>query len=358
MTKKKINHIVLTTYPEKKSKNVGDKLICESALKILTKRLPEFNPVLKFRGDSLDGFSRKKTQIVFAPGFSVSNNTYPDLYTLFSDLNRLEFFYPVGCSYQNITPSYDAFMQSEFNKETIEFLSFVTRSFGPLPCRDMLIVKMLEDRFNIPAFYSGDMGIYDESKIGLKFLPPKTINSVVFTIQHHPKYLEQSLKLLTLIRSEFPKAKLYVAYHSKPNPLSDRVANFATELGYEVMNQFGNTSNLERYHAIDLHIGYRLHGHIYFLRQRKPSILMVEDARSFGLANTQGTHVGCINAVSDNPSIVDEYAPEKAIEYARHQIKYNFNNYNELFNFVDNTFKNIVTPFFDVVSEKIRIVDE
>lgn len=71
-------------------------------------------------------------------------------------------------------PSKDAFMQSEYNKQTIEFLYFVTRSFGPLPCRDILIVKILEDRFNIPAFYSGDMGIYDESKIGLNLFPPKT----------------------------------------------------------------------------------------------------------------------------------------------------------------------------------------
>lgn len=355
MTNKTINHIVLTTYPEKKSKNVGDKLICESALKLLTKRCPEFSPILKFRADTLDIFSRKNKQIIFAPGFSVSNNTYPDLYALYSNIDRLKFFYPVGCSYQSPLPSKDVFTSADHNKKTIEFLSFIAHSFGPIPCRDMLIVKMLEDRLNIPAFYSGDMGIYEESKIGTEFTAPKSINSVVFTIQHNPRYLEQSFKLLTLISSEFPEAKLYAAYHSKPNNLSNQVADFAKNvLGYEILHQYGDTSNLEQYHSIDLHIGYRLHGHIYFLRQRKPSILMIEDARSFGMANTKGTHIGCIDATTDDPLIADQHAPDKAIEYARYQINNKFGDYRELFSFVDSTFYKVVAPLFDEISENIR----
>jgi hypothetical protein len=344
--------ILLTTFPEHKSRNVGDNLIASSAIKMIKSRRPDFNPVIAFREKPLDGFSRKKVRNVIAPGFSVSNNVYPDLFALYTDMTRLNSFFPIGCSFQHVVPARASFFDEAYNPKTLDFLKFVTDVSGPLPCRDQLIVERLES-FGLPAVYSGDLAFFNEDKINTAFVPPPEIKSLVFTIQHHVKYLEQSLALLKLLRKEFPDAKRYVAFHSVPGVVPQAVAARAAELGFGVMHQYGDVANLEKYDDIDLHVGYRLHGHIYFLRQRKPSVLMVEDARAFGVANTEGTAYGCIDAFSLKTTEADERAPDIAMEFLRSRIKDRFKGYHELFSFVDRTYAGFIAPYFDSLAAKV-----
>jgi len=42
------------------------------------------------------------------------------------------------------------------------------------------------------------------------------------------------------------------------------------------------------YEDFDLHIGYRVHAHLYFLSRRIPSILLSEDVRGSGQAKSLG----------------------------------------------------------------------
>ena len=49
--------ILLTTYPEQGSKNVGDRLISESALKLIRHRVPDYDPIMLFREEPLEKFA-------------------------------------------------------------------------------------------------------------------------------------------------------------------------------------------------------------------------------------------------------------------------------------------------------------
>ena len=339
------NILFLTTFPEHKSQNVGDNLICHSAIQIVNKYCPDFHCKTSFRETVLDDYADGEIHAIVAPGFSVANNVYPDLFKLYKDLKRLPRFYPIGCSFQHIIPSYASFEEYEYNTTTLDFLKFITEHSGALHCRDKLIVQLLE-RYNIPALYSGDMVLFDENYLHQTFVPPKTIKSIVFTIQHHPKYLEQSLILLDFIKKTFPDIKYYVAFHSKPGKMPLEVAHYAQNLGFELLHLYGDFKNLEIYNNIDLHIGYRLHGHITFLRKRKPSILMIEDARAFGFAHTQGTHHGTIEALCLKTMSADMTAPEKAMDFLKTQIKNDFLDYHNVFSFIDETYNDVVKPFF------------
>src|SRR5690606_15947130 len=146
-------------------------------------------------------------------------------------------------------------------------------------------------------------------KIGLPFEPPATINSVVFTIPHHERFIRQAEGVLNAIVAYTGEARRYVAFHSLPNSRSRRVAELALALGFEELHLYGSARNLDIYDSIDLHIGYRLHGHIAFLRRRKASVLLVEDFRSYGFSQTWGTSVGCFNAYACESISEEESLP-------------------------------------------------
>ena len=165
-------HLLLTTYPEHKSQNVGDNLIAQSTIRLIRQFNRDFDPTIVFRGKALDGFSKKKVRHIIAPGFSVANGVYPDLFPLYTDLNRLINFHPVGCSFQHIIPSRESFSASHYDDRTKEFLKLVVDRSGPLPCRDQLIADMLTQQLGLPAYYSGDMAIYDADYLGSDFAPP------------------------------------------------------------------------------------------------------------------------------------------------------------------------------------------
>lgn len=344
--------ILLTTFPVHRSGNVGDHLITHSLVKLLRGRLSQYDPSVLFREESLDGFSDSAVRSIIAPGFSVVDETYPKLFGLYTDLNRLNNFFPIGCSFQHTLPALSAFDGHQYGDATLDFLKRIVEKSGPMMCRDQLIVEMLV-RNGIDALYCGDLAIYDEDRIGTRFTPPNRVESVVFTIQHHDRYDQQSFEVLRLIKRRFDSARLFVAFHSKPNKRSQKVAAFAATLGFEPLALSGDVANLDVYDGIDLHIGYRLHGHISFLRRRKPSVLLVEDARSFGLANTPGTEVGCVDALAVEAMIGDICAPEKVIQYVEAQMENGFSDYNSVFEFVDATYATVIKPYFDNLAKKI-----
>lgn len=343
--------LVLTTFPGHKSKNVGDNLISHSAFKMLASRNPNFKPILAFREASLDHYADGAIRNIIAPGFSVSDGVYPGLFSLYSDLERMPSFHPIGCSFQHTIPSHGTFDNYAYGEETLAFLRFITARSGALPCRDQLIVALLQ-RHGIPAVYSGDLAIYDEEKINSPFVPPKEINSVAFTIQHHPRYEAQSFRLLELIKERFKDAKRYVAFHSKVGAQPQKIADHAVALGFTELHLYGEVENLDVYDEMDLHIGYRLHGHISFLRRRKPSVLLVEDARSFGFAHTPGTDVGCFEALSLTTLEADPAAPQNAMAFVDAQIRCGFQDYQEVFNFIDKTHAEFIKPYFDDLAQK------
>ena len=330
--KEKANNknLLLTTFPKHASNNVGDQLISSSTISLIQSRIKNFNPIVEFRATNLDKYENTIVENIIAPGFSICDRTYPELYGLYSDIKKLPNFFPIGCSFQHTEPSFNAFDSYSYSKETLEFFKSITAKSGPLPCRDQLIVDMLI-KHNISAVYSGDMAIYDEKHLNTIFIPPKEINSIVFTVGHHEKYYEQAAEILKMISKTFKNSKLYIAFHSKVSSKLKEITDLATSLGYKELHLYGDVKNLDIYNNIDLHIGYRLHGHISFLRRRKPSVLLIEDARSFGFANTKGTSFGCFDVYDVQLSKTIEDISNKILSFINKQIENDFREYENIF---------------------------
>jgi hypothetical protein len=216
----------------------------------------------------------------------------------------------------------------------------------------MKIVELLRSH-DIESHYVGDMVLYDLDFIGCE-LSTNNVSSVVFTIQHHEKYRDQSFKVLKLIKDIFPSAYLFVAFHSRVVKRSRIVANYANSLGFKELHLYGDHGNLNVYNHIDLHIGYRQHGHISFLRRRKPSILLVEDARAYGFSKSGALSIGCVEALDLKCLQPKESLEIELKELILEGLISKFSRYDNLFSFIDYSYKNSVSPLLDGYIEIIE----
>lgn len=133
--------------------------------------------------------------------------------------------------------------------------------------------------------------------IGKEFKPLKNIKKIVFTPAANPIYCYQSMYLLKKLKEKFNDAEILVSFHRGLEGSQRKIAKFAKNLNIEIYDAHGAAFKLGIYDDFDLHIGYRVHAHIYFLSMRKPSYLIMEDSRGYGIINTFG---GCeISAYSD-----------------------------------------------------------
>ena len=65
------------------------------------------------------------------------------------------------------------------------------------------------------------------------------------------------------------------------------MASLAWEVG-EVRDVSYELDRIAFYDESDIHIGYRVHGHLRFLAARKPSVLLEEDGRGGGFTQVLG----------------------------------------------------------------------
>ena len=110
------------------------------------------------------------------------------------------------------------------------------------------------------------------------------------------EYTYQIIRILNLIKRMFPKAEVLCSFHRgiKRDQYTKRrysytysfIATYAKILGFKVHDLSYSAGGIEYYREFDLHVGYRVHSHIYFLSIRKPSFLLHEDGRGKGLSLT------------------------------------------------------------------------
>jgi len=346
--------VLLTTWPLHRSGNVGDALITASTVALIRERFPAYAPQILFREEELEAHGIRPVITIVAPGFSVAEGFYPKLYRLYSDLDKLDCFYPVGCSIQTNPRAAAPWDDVTYSPPTLETLRLLNSKFGSFPCRDELIVEILQ-RHELAAFNIGDMALYDSRHIEKPLQVAQNPKSIVFTLGHHQEYREQALELLGNLVACFPEAKVTVAFHGRPSGYSTQVAAAATSLGCSIVDLHGEASNLNFYDGIDLHVGYRLHGHIAFLRRRKPSLLLMEDVRSFGFSKNPGANATVIAAFKGRPLQSDTNVHNKALELLRYHLDHGFRAYETFLNWVDLTFLDFVVPYFNNLARNLML---
>jgi len=281
-------------------KNVGDFLIVERGKKILETLRPEHELVELDSWSPLDLYLDKINEaaaVIICGGPGYQPRFYPKIYPLVKDLNRIKPpIIPLGLGWMGFPGDEITLRRFKFTSTSMKVLTKIHKEIEVTSCRDCLTKEVLRRHGFTNVVVTGCPALYDIDKIGKPFDIPSRIQKIVFTPAQNPLYNNQSKEVMKKLKEIFPYSDRYCVFHRglkvdentsiRDAKNANDLRNEALKQDYEVVNAAYNVKNIEFYRECDLHVGYRLHGHIYFLSQRKPSFLLHEDGRGRGFSET------------------------------------------------------------------------
>jgi hypothetical protein len=277
-------------------KNVGDFLIRDRAKRILAHLRKDRALVELGRWESLDDkrdLLAGARAIIGMGGPALQENVYPGIYKLTQRLETIRcpiYLLGVGSS---TFPPFPSFIE---NVAMTEAGRRFLQTCAGISTRDYLTSELLERQGVPKAEMSGCPAWYQVEHLGKPMVIPGEPQRILLSTPQRDVYAPQMVELALAVKRRFPKASLVAAFNRGFAPdehasaregshlaaLKDRLA----ELGFEIADLSYELSKLEAYADFDLHVGYRLHSHIFFLSMRKPSYLIAEDSRALGHCRT------------------------------------------------------------------------
>ena len=330
-------------------KNAGDFLIFNRAKALLEEHLDEDLTIYK-RWEKLDHKleivnSSKGVIICGGPGYG--ERFYPGIYPLTNPLDKIEVpIVPFGLGWSGLPLDFKEFSFTESSKKAIkEIHSNIDES----SVRDVLTLKILSRNKINNVVLTGCPAWYSLDSINNDFIPPENIRKIVITIPAKIKFSYQTIRLFHLIKRLFPKTQVLCSFHrgiKKDQYVRRRISyvyqlleSYAKLLGFRTIDMSYSAEKLELYRDFDLHIGYRVHSHIFFMSIKKPSFLLHEDGRGKGLSLTIG-----------NDLDVSAFQP-KALKNLKHNIKLsleeNFEKFFTLTDFMKKKYYEAMIPFIE-----------
>lgn len=243
----------------------------------------------------------------------LNRNAFPLLYKMKEAGKRIFLF---GCGWYGSNDSAEAVYGFAFQPEIKEILSYIDDT-GILGCRDYLTQRILknngyqnvlmtgcpvwyrERRNDIPRNYEGEIKKIAISDLGM------TKNSAFYDDK-----FQQFTAVADCVKQKFPKAEIIFTFNNGIRTkysaaFNLRVAEFLDTQGIPFYDLSNGDENFRVYDDCDLHIGYRVHSHIYCLTQGIPSVLICEDARGIGMNKTLGLDVLKANASLEEEGYVN-----------------------------------------------------
>jgi hypothetical protein len=283
--------------------NAGDFLIVDRAKKLLKEHRPEHEFLELRRWESLDPYLddvNRTSAIILCGGPAYQKTFYPGIYPLVENLNRIKVpLIPLGLGWKGFPGDETNLENYSFTDSSIALLRKIHAEARITSCRDYLTKRVLARHGFNNVMMTGDPAWYDLTHIGKSFVPPSNLNSIILSTPAYNIFYPQSIEVAKALKTLFPEAKVLCTFHhgwnestylSREKAISFQHLKEAFERnGFETITLAADLQGMEDlYRNADLHVGYRLHAHLYFLSHRKPSFLLEEDGRARGASETLG----------------------------------------------------------------------
>ena len=286
-------------------RNVGDHLIKDRAHKLLKKYVDADIidiPRNKLKGTDLNLLNKAKT-IYLCGGPAYQTNMFPKIYNI--ELDRITTkIVPFGLG----NKSFDESNFVKFSNESLNFIKKIHEKIDHSSVRGVITQENLSFHnvknvimTGCPAWYNLEL-IHDE----FKFSKKSSIKTIIYSA---PALTDKSsLKVMEYISNKFKKCKggggvrmictlhhgNIVGYRPKAMLKNYGVVKtkfVAKKMGFEVLDLNSDVNKIKIYDQSDLHIGYRVHAHIYMLSNKLPSFLISEDSRGIDQSKTLGSPI-------------------------------------------------------------------
>lgn len=292
-------------------KNVGDALIYTRARALIEQELG--GPLdVQLRDYWLDDRIEEVNAsrgIVLCGGPAYGTEFYPRTFALTRPISRIRVpILPMGLGWGG-QPWRDP-ERFKFTTASLQALRFLSGRVESLGCRDVLTVEVLQRAGILNARMVGCPAWYDLRSIGRAYEPPSEVRRVVFTPPQNLGLRPQAVPIMKTLATLFPKAERFCVFHKgwefdrytkawRDVAWNRWLRRRSMWLGFQPVNAAYDVDRIEFYRDCDLHVGYRVHAHVFFLSVRKPIILLHEDGRGMGQSRT--LDLSDISGHSDDP---------------------------------------------------------
>ncbi|MDR2888904.1 MAG: polysaccharide pyruvyl transferase family protein [Lachnospiraceae bacterium] len=282
-------------------KNAGDFLIVKRCTELLKYVYPDCTIESYERRNDLTSYLpmiNESNCLILAGGPAYRANIYPQVIPLVDDLSQIKvpiFAMAMGCKNWQKT--------DRFNESTMNLWKRIEADGFSLGCRDWRSVAVLNHEGIAKTIMTGCAAWYNVPLLTTKSLTKKIssrseIRSICVSDAAETKNHEQSLLLIRYLRRIFPEAKINFVFHrgisaDKNTPVKDGTAlqlliKELEQMKLEYVDISYGVEGFQIYDQCDLHIGFRVHAHIYNLSCGNCSILIEEDQRGTGVNEALG----------------------------------------------------------------------
>lgn len=225
----------------------------------------------------------------------------------------------IGVGWYGKTADSDEIYNYRLSDEALNVLHRMIDSGGIIGCRDEITQYVLNSNgilgtvlTGCPAWYPSGLQEpsvrYPRSPLRKILLSNAGLNK---PIESHIPVAEQSLGLVDMVQSRYPQASLGFTFnggietkYSSPSNLA--IVDGLKRRNVEYWDISGDIVGFGQYDDADMHIGYRVHSHLYCLSKGIPSLLIEEDARGAGANRVLGLK-GPAAYTGGNPSTTNPY---------------------------------------------------
>jgi hypothetical protein len=292
--------------------NAGDFLIKHRGISLLRRLRPDrtivdYNAWEPFDGPKLDVVNGAAALIMLG-GPALQADMYPTIYPLVEDLSRIRApVLTMGIGWTCASGDWAAVRELRLTPQTHRLLRKTAEAGREISVRDYHTLEVLRSNGFSHACMTGCPALYDPDAIGRVAKPPARVDRVGISLGVSFLWSlgmrRQMEELVLRSRELFASARIEVLFHHPVEPWFLQTHN-APALYYRGHLDFRNWLErrqiawrdlsgsadklIDYYRECDLHLGYRVHAHIFMSSIGKPSLLLAEDGRGVALKEVIG----------------------------------------------------------------------
>lgn len=272
--------------------NAGDFLIRRRSVDLLAALKPDAQIRVHDRWCPLEeDVGEWADAVLLCGGPALQPHLYPGIYPLTPSLSRLRIpIIGLGLGWKGMPGDGWSERTYHFTARSQQLLRRMEDDGWAISCRDPATERVLHGWGFERTIMTGDPAWFDLDHIGSAFDASDPLDALLLSLPASPIFFDQSVKLLRALRERGEFRRILAAFNhgwtEGEHVEAQRAAEFrslrdaVTELGAEPLDLSGGLEGmLDVVSGCDIHVGYRLHSHLLFLSQRKPTVLIEEDGR-------------------------------------------------------------------------------
>jgi len=304
-----MNYTIITTYPETGSKNIGDQLITNSLKKVLSENQQNAKIRTVFRADNWENVKdviNNSDHILFAC-LAIRANMLEIEYPFIINILQSNIPFSVIAAGTQISRQELNISFRNFPEKTIQALRVIDQKATFFSTRGVLTQYFCEQIGLTSTKMSGDIAFSMYSNPDFK--SGKKIKRIAISDPHNPAMYVNSVAVLYQgLKQTYPNASIEFFLHG----INPTIKELCEKNNIKYREIFLDKNNgLDSYDNIDLHVGFRVHGHVTALSKGIYSYLLEQDGRGVEYGLTMNAKV----SVTDirEPLIVEMSGVNKGV---------------------------------------------